>query len=549
MLIRIRNLKNKRDGQAIVLAALGMLILAIGVLATVNLGHAIHERIKLQDTADAAAYSLAALEARAFNFFAFTNRAQVSHYITAMSFQTFLVMVWFIEMVLGTLHDIVSDIKAICCALCPFTAGITCVIAKIAGTVQKILAKIHKIYKKFAKIADKILGNVVYIIPMVNKYGVHTTQQMMKKLVQLNALASGRKIVVANDPDVDPGVWDLIAMGVNITEFNRSFDSSSSKLPKPNASGEAKAAQRVMAEIVNATRWPDFITNRKLSNILSAIPFLGPVVGKLMKYAPIILEPTGQTKLTSHIKKCGWFASGCRCGGSTTKSRFGTQFDWSALPTGNVLVGDQVMEFKINIIGIEQWDVPIAKDYVSVWASVNKKGMHCAHANKCMQTLVCGNVCATWPKCVKDWKNHKWEGIEPYIKFDPNSDPSNNFNQPSTFSLLNKKPEKLGGQAYVQKFNLTVGNRTEEIDTNIGIKPLAPMKMFKGLNAWSRGMAYYHRPSYKSGESNWREHPNFFNPFWRAKLAPIGERVNQWVSKLGISGQFANYFTRELITH
>ena len=88
MLIRIRNLRRNQDGQAIILAALGALILAIGVLATVNLGHAIHERIKLQNVADATAYSLAALEARSFNFFAFTNRAQVSQYVTAMSLQS-----------------------------------------------------------------------------------------------------------------------------------------------------------------------------------------------------------------------------------------------------------------------------------------------------------------------------------------------------------------------------------------------------------------------------------------------------------------------------
>ena len=36
-------------------------------------------------------------------------------------------------------------------------------------------------------------------------------------------------------------------------------------------------------------------------------------------------------------------------------------------------------------------------------------------------------------------------------------------------------------------------------------------------------MAYYHRPGL------WTEHPNFFNPFWRARLAPIGQKLqNLW---------------------
>ena len=39
-------------GQAMVLGALSMLILTMGVLATVNLGYAIHKRIRLQNTLD-----------------------------------------------------------------------------------------------------------------------------------------------------------------------------------------------------------------------------------------------------------------------------------------------------------------------------------------------------------------------------------------------------------------------------------------------------------------------------------------------------------------
>jgi len=33
----------------------------------------------------------------------------------------------------------------------------------------------------------------------------------------------------------------------------------------------------------------------------------------------------------------------------------------------------------------------------------------------------------------------------------------------------------------------------------------------------SAAMAYYHRPG------DWREPPNLFNPFWGAKLMPVGD--------------------------
>ena len=41
----------------------------------------------------------------------------------------------------------------------------------------------------------------------------------------------------------------------------------------------------------------------------------------------------------------------------------------------------------------------------------------------------------------------------------------------------------------------------------------------EGLNVVSRGMVYYHRPK------TWDEHPNLFNPFWRARLAPVGAKL------------------------
>ncbi len=93
----IRKNLARPEGQALVLACLMMLIVAISVLATVNIGHTVHERIRLQNNADAAAYSTAAMEARAFNFYAFANRTQVSHYVSAMVCQSFNSFIYFLE--------------------------------------------------------------------------------------------------------------------------------------------------------------------------------------------------------------------------------------------------------------------------------------------------------------------------------------------------------------------------------------------------------------------------------------------------------------------
>lgn len=549
MLIRIRNLRKSQDGQAIILAALGALILAIGVLATVNLGHAIHERIKLQNVADATAYSLAALEARSFNFFAFTNRAQVSQYVTAMSLQSWLAVFWFIDMALGLLADVTNMICSFTCSLCENLVLPACPIAGAVCGIYGGLRTAYKVWHKITKQVDKIIGKVVYYIGKFNKYGTFLAQKLMKEMIRINLGSAALlvpEITKENDPEAKWWPMGGVASAVlNVVEYSNAFDTKAEKLSKSNISDSSTyPARRVMTEVSNATRYPPFVSNRNLGDFMSKLPGIGPFLGVIWKFLPFKFEVTGQTKLISMKDKCGW-SSNCRC----DQKRFSTKKDHSQLARGNTLVADQVVLLSISIFRFKRSFGN--EDYVSIWAD-HKSGEHCAYDHIGPSPFYmpsCPWTYFPFPQCAGDKKNHNWDGIQPYIKFNPKSD--DEFQrQPSTYVFLNKKPEDLGGQAYVQKFNFTVGSRTESLDTNIGVDPLISFfGQVKGLNAWSRGMAYYHRPSFKSGESNWHEHPNFFNPFWRAKLAPLGEKLDQFVGKLGIPGNAAKIFSRELITH
>jgi hypothetical protein len=84
-------------GQVLPLAALLALVLCLAVLATVCLGDSIHQRVRLQHTADAAAYSMATSEAQTFNLYAEINRTQASHYVSAMVWQSLLSHLFFTE--------------------------------------------------------------------------------------------------------------------------------------------------------------------------------------------------------------------------------------------------------------------------------------------------------------------------------------------------------------------------------------------------------------------------------------------------------------------
>ncbi|CAE6747186.1 pilus assembly protein TadG-related protein [Paraburkholderia haematera] len=71
------------SGQALVPALLFLLVGCIGLYVAFNSFQMTSAKIKLQNTADAAAYSAAVLQARDYNFSAYTNRAMVANQVTA----------------------------------------------------------------------------------------------------------------------------------------------------------------------------------------------------------------------------------------------------------------------------------------------------------------------------------------------------------------------------------------------------------------------------------------------------------------------------------
>jgi hypothetical protein len=76
------DLKKDEDGQILVFTALVGLILVMMVATIFNVGVVVGEKMKVQDAADASAYSQAIWEARILNFIAYTNRAIISHMVT-----------------------------------------------------------------------------------------------------------------------------------------------------------------------------------------------------------------------------------------------------------------------------------------------------------------------------------------------------------------------------------------------------------------------------------------------------------------------------------
>lgn len=73
---RLARRANRRQlGQTMVLGVVTLLVLAFMTMLSFNIANAIQQKIRLQSHSDAMAYSIAVVEARAFNYYAFSNRA------------------------------------------------------------------------------------------------------------------------------------------------------------------------------------------------------------------------------------------------------------------------------------------------------------------------------------------------------------------------------------------------------------------------------------------------------------------------------------------
>jgi hypothetical protein len=311
----LRQSFRRQEGQALVVAALLVLLMSLAVLTTVNLGHTIHERVRLQNTADAAAYSMAAMEARAFNFYAYANRTQVSHYVSAMMWQSLLSLIYFAEAFVTDIYGFMRTVNP--CAgspsgvfwtvACPILENVVPYLSQIMRVIDRFMTTYKNLIQGFQQLLrtinpDQIVGR--YVIPThrtLNSAMFFASQVVMTAtLTQVSQTTDA--VIAANDKNVNSNLSQLASGAINACLFDRAHyrESGDSPLnlnkrnpfepidPKKKRHAEKEArAKRVMGAITNATRYtcdsddgtcPEgFVTSRKLGDLIPLPDGLGVI--------------------------------------------------------------------------------------------------------------------------------------------------------------------------------------------------------------------------------------------------------------------------------
>ena len=239
----------QQRGQVLILVCATLLVLVVAVLGTVNLGHALHERIRLQNNADAAAYSTAAAEARAFNLYALANRAQASHYVSAMVWQSTLSFLFFTEAfltdvlgVLRTLERSIGECDAavgvwapVCAALnlIPEVAALRLGLALVAQALEAGV-RAFQLRLQVPDLDRRIGREIIPAHRALNEVLAAASTAAMRSALEA-VQSSSASVLRANDPGLDVDRAKAMTSELNACLFDRAHARAANGSPlEPN---------------------------------------------------------------------------------------------------------------------------------------------------------------------------------------------------------------------------------------------------------------------------------------------------------------------------
>ena len=296
-----------------------------------------------------------------------------------------------------------------------------------------------------------------------------------------------------------------------------------------------EVSRRIMTELANASRYSELVTNRRARGLFLALQ------STLIEGG----STAGQTKLISN----GRISDNAR---HPVPEITANRFDESIAPVGDFIASEDTFAY----------DVPIWNYLMPFRRTTGDFGTYVVAGSDGRQRKT-WSPNPSWTARCPGWSTYSiaarrgnnydtkeappaFDGIAPYMRFAARSQSEVDFGQPSVYTFANKSARHIdrdGESGPALEFRLDTADRQNvRFNSRIGAEA-GLLGQLTGVNAIARAMTYYHRPG------NWAEHPNLFNPFWRAKLAPIGQRFvgNPLAGLLG--GQIGSFMAESFMTH
>jgi len=481
-------IRHGQRGQIMILGALGVLLVALMMLLTLNVGQSVFEKIRIQQVSDASAFSMATQQARAFNFFAYTNRANVGSLVAAASAHGFMSMATATaDMFRAAKNNFMAmaliELFIMCPPCCnPKCCCSTCKHCKHAYKDFKSYRKYRKAWKKFKKaVKNKLDKKFIRAIRMLDLHMQSISLSQMDIKLRVGMQIMSDKLTKDLKKEFAPQASGnaMGVTGLNLAEYGKVFE------------GKKEKKRWVPTEIANGSRWKKFVYRRKMTSgypyifvhFQTLLDFMNQKYPKPSKGQSIPLGHKGEGRI---IKDA-----------NNPKSQIKKS---NAGPDGDAAgAADQgwVLSRAFELVFIWKYSAEIGSDKNS---AQHKRKEYCIGVgqHKNFKCLADGNC---------------------FTLFKADSKASNDFGQPRVYMLISQDLRMMpqGGRGPWEindsgEIKVDLGEASTKYKTKMQISD-NPAEFGKGM-AMSKAMVYYHLPT------DWKEHPNFFNPFWRAKLQP-----------------------------
>ncbi|ATB29463.1 hypothetical protein [Melittangium boletus] len=484
-----------------ILGVVSLVVLALVVFMTINVTVSVQQKIRLQNYADAKAFSLAVIEARSLNYFAYTNRAIASSYVSMANLHAYMSEATMLTDLRLSSAAVMTEIAAQELAQCFCWPGVPCrpqhCYHSFEAEMNALGLTIDALSGKVAKKIQNVDRSAQSVMSALNLHigALHASQQAVKAGV-LIALGKGEfgDLKADNMSKAASVTSDPLTLSIqNVQQWNQVFESNEQR------------KRRIMAETVNATR-QDFAWNRKGAPLANGLLF--PQLGKLVKSESIWMGPegtwlsvqapggvsgrTGVTASGSFPGQSGAMAILTRDVASNIEGKSMSTYDHSALTgTWRHGAGGALLPL-LGPIGVARLS--------SGDSEAHKSGLFSLTGN---------------PHSGSAHSSPKLD-MHRFLEF--NIGDSYPYNQPAVYATATTdgRVNEFGNRGPYEIAKDGTGTvRITKVGPTDGVLTLTNNSPTK---AFSKAQVYYHRIG------DWSDYPNIFNPYWRAKLHPMTTR-------------------------
>ena len=460
-----------------VLACVTMLLLALMLMLSFNLSNAIHEKIRIQAHADAQAYSVALIEARAYNTLAYSNRAIAAAFVAQIGLHAWLAIASQTAAIHRGFVQSFMIITGLEIGICIATRNpLHCRDARDAFRIaRKHRDKAKEVEKKLKDAEEQFNKGVSDLGRMVTI--LHTEQKAVVGIAMAEIRSSGDTLRKLKDINAPASAYAAAVDAQNVSNFTCPLEG----IPQggTGSCGGSRASQEDRAKLMQSSA----NATRTLFTAKASVLRGGASINQ--RFVPMSDYLYGlQGNEGAH--------------GFTIDVMAGVGDRFTRDPT-NYRVPTKVGGSSQGLLGVT-WRHGVGGSALNTDAySDDSAGRH--NPGRAHE---------------QGEKHDKFKGCEDCFVSFKSGTTGSDFNQPTSYGAVN---QDLRWNSNGQKpWEITSSG---QIDVKLG--PVGDVKLNmvardKGY-AVSKGKAYFHQLG------DWRVAPNLFDPFWRAKLHRFDDRT------------------------